>query len=351
MFRCVLCLTLLLMAPAPLWAGPPDVTFWKGEDGMLLEQQLYRFAEDDYDRWIAGIGKELPHPAAAQIVSESYSRDLFERHRKNERVEGYRIVYSSGGLRIAGYLVKPKQPVGRLPVIIFNHGGVMQWGHINSYEVLEMYRLAERGYAVLASHFRGEGGSQGQPEMGGGDVADALNLIALARRQEWADANRVGMWGFSRGGGVTYQALANTDAIRAAVIIGGPVDAIGSHRRAEFEEFVYPHVLRNYEHDKERALERISPIRWVESLSERTAILMLHGGADWRVLADNSLRMAGELQRLQRPYALKTYEGGSHNLLENFTEVRREMDRWFDRYVRDGSIPPSNAPQPLKNLK
>ncbi|HZF41827.1 MAG TPA: hypothetical protein VEZ48_00255 [Sphingomonadaceae bacterium] len=41
------------------------------------------------------------------------------------------------------------------------------------------------------------------------------------------------------------------------------------------------------------------------------------------------------MQRLQRSYRLKIYEGGSHALVENGLDMRRELGRWFDAYVRD----------------
>ena len=44
--------------------------------------------------------------------------------------------------------------------------------------------------------------------------------------------------------------------------------------------------------------------------------------------------MASALQHLHRPYRLKLFEGGSHDLVGNYGEVRAEMDRWLDTYVK-----------------
>ncbi len=239
-------------------------------------------------------------------------------------------------------MVEPRTP-GPHPVIIFNHGGVMQWGRIILPEVLEFHRLAERGYIVLASNYRGEGGSEGKPSMDGGDVDDVLALLKLVDVLPGADPKRVGMWGFSRGGFVTYGTLARTDRVAAAVIVGGPTDLIDAPRRAEFDRFVYPHVIRDYVRDKTAALTRLSPIRWPERLASTTPLLLLQGGDDARVQPSDALRMAVALQRLKRSYRLKLYEGGSHNLLEDMSDVRREMDRWFDAYVRDGKPAPANG--------
>ena len=127
------------------------------------------------------------------------------------------------------------------------------------------------------------------------------------------------------------------------MIVGGPTDLVDAPRRAEFYRFVYPHVIRDYARDRTAALTRLSPIRWPERLALRTPILLLQGGDDPRVQPSDALRMACALQQLKRSYRLKLYEGGSHDLFENMEDVRREMDRWFDTYVRDGKPAPLNG--------
>lgn len=121
----------------------------------------------------------------------------------------------------------------------------------------------------------------------------------------------------------------------AAIILGGPTDLVNSPRRAEFDKFVYPHVIRDYARDKDGALARLSPIRWPERLAARTPLLLLHGGDDPRVVPGDSLRMDAALQALKRSYRIRIYDGGSHGLFENYADVRQEIDRWFDRYIRD----------------
>jgi len=313
-----------------------------GETGAFERRVPYEFPFFKRAEWLAFVAGMNDGAAVAEGYAALFSEEDFDRYRSGQRTRTSRITYRHDGLLINGFLVEPRTP-GPHPVLIFNHGGVMQWGRIVLPELLEFNRLAERGYIVLASYYRGEGGSEGQPSMDGGDVSDTLALIALAEKMPNADAERIGMWGFSRGGFVTLGALKATDRLRAAAIVGAPTDLVNARRRAEFDEFVYPHVIRNYAQDKEGALARLSPIRWPERLAARTPILILHGGDDPRVEPTDSLRLAGELQRLQRSYRLKIYEGGSHALVENGVEVRHELDRWFDRYVRDRALAPMNG--------
>lgn len=208
--------------------GPSD-------DGELLDTEPWRFPFKSRDAWLAELASRPGTEKAIQDLSAIFSAADFARWQQSDQIVAERITYRSEGLAIKGIVVRPAKP-GRHPVVVYNHGGTLQWGRIIFAEMLEFHRLAERGYVVMASYYRGEGGSEGQPDMGGGDVRDTLALIKLAAARGYADTDRIGMIGLSRGGGVTYGALACTDAIDAAVVIGAPADHLASSRRAEFDQ-------------------------------------------------------------------------------------------------------------------
>jgi dipeptidyl aminopeptidase/acylaminoacyl peptidase len=83
----------------------------------------------------------------------------------------------------------------------------------------------------VASQYRGNAGGEGKEEFGGRDVDDVLNLIKLLISLPQADAKRIGMYGWSRGGMMTYQALARSDQVAAAIVGAGVTDAfdMGAH--------------------------------------------------------------------------------------------------------------------------
>ena len=105
------------------------------------------------------------------------------------------------------------------------------------------------------------------------------------------------------------------------------------HRRAEFEEHVYPKVLAGFSKDKNRALEKISALYWADTLPASTPILLIHGDQDKRVLVSDSVKMADKLASLDRSHRLRILKGATHSMLEQFGEVRREIDQWFDQYL------------------
>jgi dipeptidyl aminopeptidase/acylaminoacyl peptidase len=252
------------------------------------------------------------------------------------RVSVKAITYLSDGLRVKGYLAMPKQG-SALPCVIFNRGGNREFGALDDdAAVLFLARMASWGYVVVASQYRGNAGGEGREEFGGSDINDVLNLLPLIGALPQVDARRVGMYGWSRGGMMTYMALTKTDRIAAAVVESGMSDAFDTiARRPEMEDLVYSVLVPEYEDSRQNALFNRSPVRWPGKLSKGTPILLLHGTADERVNASQTLRMASGLLEARHPFRLVLFEGGDHDLHAHQAEVERLVRSWFDRYVRD----------------
>lgn len=255
------------------------------------------------------------------------------------------LTYESDGLRVKGYLAIPKAGEN-LPSVIFNRGGNRDFGALSPYRAaLLLGRLARHGYVVAASQYRGVDGGEGMEEFGGAELADILNLLPLLESLPEADATRVGIYGWSRGGMMTYQALAATDRFKAAVVGAGPSDIAATiEHRPVMEERVLAELVPNWKETREAAIAHRSAIRWPEKLSATTPILLLHGTGDWRVDVTQSLNMATALYEAKRPYRLMVFEGGDHGLSEFRDEVDEVVAAWFDRFVRDGESWPSLEP-------
>jgi dipeptidyl aminopeptidase/acylaminoacyl peptidase len=260
-------------------------------------------------------------------------------------IELSRITYESDGLKVRGYLASPKEGEA-LPCVIFNRGGNREFGALDDLRALYLLGVvAARDYVVVASQYRGNGGGEGREEFGGAEVNDILNLIPLLEKLPRADASRIGMFGWSRGGMMTYLALARTDRMRAAIVGAGVADSFETvEARPEMEKSVYAELVPDWKEWREQALVERSAIRWPEKLAANTPILILHGTGDWRVSPTQSLRMAEALFELRRPYRLMMFEGGDHGLSEFRDEVNEAVGAWLDRYVRDGERWPSLEP-------
>ena len=156
------------------------------QDGKLIDDVVMEFRET----------------ALAQIETDfPGTRDILK------SVQLHHITYLSDGLKVKGYLAAPKKG-GRLPCVIFNRGGNREFGALRSGRAAALLgRVANWGYVVVASQYRGNDGGEGREEFGGADVNDVLNLMPLLQSWPQADASRIGMYGWSRGGMMTYLAL------------------------------------------------------------------------------------------------------------------------------------------------
>ena len=255
------------------------------------------------------------------------------------------ITYMSDGLRVVGHLVVPEGD-GPFPCLIYNRGGNREFGANSPLRAaLRLARFASWGYIVVASQYRGNAGGEGREEFGGAEVADVLNLIPLLGSIARADTSRIGMIGHSRGGLMTYLALARTDRLDAAVVSGGVTDSyLVIEDRPDMEQYVYAELVPDYEQVKDAALAARSPILWTDQLCKTTPILLLHGSADWRVHPTSALRMADALYASRHPFRFVFLEGADHGLSEYRDEVARMIRDWLDRYVRDEAPLPDLEP-------
>ena len=75
-----------------------------------------------------------------------------------EKVTCAKIKYISDGLRVVGFILKPKMISKRHPVLIFNRAGKWEEGKIAMRTLNYLSLLASRNYIVLASQYRGNDG-------------------------------------------------------------------------------------------------------------------------------------------------------------------------------------------------
>ena len=279
-----------------------------------------------------------------------------------------RIIYASAGLEVEGYLARPAGKIETpLPAVIYNRGGNRDFGGLGpTRAAILLGRLAQRGYVIVASNYRGNGehgrklypsestcsmdhaiGGKGREEFGGAELRDVLALIPLLEALPEADASRLGIFGWSRGGMMTYLTLRETDRFKAAIVGAGVADlAQAGEARPQMIEHVYSELIPGWQDPEQRAaaVEARSASRWAEELPATTPVLLLHGTADWRVQPKQALDMASKLLAVRRPFRLVMLEGGDHGLTEHRGEVNRLVDEWLDHYVRDGAPLPDLEP-------
>ena len=273
------------------------------------------------------------------------SAELAEKYAYLSSVVLEEITYMSDGHKVKGYLAYPKTK-GNYPAIIYNRGGNLDFGSLNIFKgVFILARAASWGYVVVGSQYRGNrGGQGGKDEFGGAEVNDILNLIPLLKNMEQANISKLGIYGWSRGGMMTYLTLTKTNQFKAAVVGGGLSDLYMMKKTRPVMEEVYEDLIPDYKQNKEKYLDARSAIKFYPKISKTTPILMVHGTSDWRVVPEMALDLSAAFIKVQIPHRLVLFEGGDHGLNEFDDEVDQMAKEWFDKYLKNGKELPELKP-------
>lgn len=247
-----------------------------------------------------------------------------------------KITYLSDGLKVTGYIAYPKDDTQKYPCIIWCRGGVGNAGAIDRFTARGIFgQLANWGYCVFASQYRGNDGGEGHDDFGGDDLNDVLNLIPLADEIPQANKDVWGIEGWSRGGMMAYLTLTKTNLFKAAVVLGGIANLRCNSEESRFMRRLYEQTLGNYEQAEfKNRCETRSIVNFPEKLSRTTPMLIIHGNNDERVLPHDSIDLSYKLLDLKIPYRLVMLEGGDHFLKSHRKEVDEMRKNWFEKYLK-----------------
>ncbi len=157
---------------------------------------------------------------------KSQLNDLKEYSKKNSYTT-YLTSYDSDGIKINALITKPNtpEPLGGYPGIVFVHGYIPP----ADYKTTEKYvdyvdYLARNGFVVFKIDLRGHGESDGTPSgayYSGDYVIDTLNAYDALGKSGFVNPNKIGLWGHSMAGNVTFRAFVAKQNIPALVIWAG----------------------------------------------------------------------------------------------------------------------------------
>lgn len=200
------------------------------------------------------------------------------------------------------YVPKPPRPTS-LPALVEVHGGpTSQFGRY--FDATAQY-MVDRGFAILQPNIRGSTGygvqfqDLNRNDWGGQDLQDVVAGARYLTTLPYVDPKRLGIWGGSFGGFMTYLAtVKEPDLWRAACAWVGITDL----------ELLYDESREHYQYyfreqmgdpEKNRSLWRDrSAIHFADRL--RAKLLMVHGINDPRCPIDQARRYRDRLLTLGR---------------------------------------------------
>lgn len=218
----------------------------------------------------------------------------------------------------------------KYPAVLFIHGaGYLQNAHFgwSNYfrEFMFHTLLARRGYVVLDMDYRASAGygrdwrtaiyrQMGKPEVE--DLADGVAWLAAHRN---VDAKRVGTYGGSYGGFLTFMALFTQPDLFAAGAALRPVTDW-----AHYNEGYTSNILNTPELDPE-AYDRSSPIEYAANLTK--PLLICHGMVDDNVFSLDTVRLVQRLIELKKEnFETALYPVEPHGFVQPTS--------WLDEYRR-----------------
>jgi len=270
------------------------------------------------------------------VITERFPPMIVKLAQKFNNLEIISIIYTSDNLKIHGYILKKKKIRTQIPVVIYCRGGnnheTKKCGELypgTMFSLKGLLNLVNDGkIIVFASNYRGSKHSEGTDEYCGKDINDTINLYPIIKKYKYADSKKIAIYGWSRGCTTATMVMRKSNWIKCAILVAGNYDYIADK---QFRPKMYKMLVEDFKLSH-KDLKNRSCINWVNELPT-IPILLLHGSADWRVSAENSLKLSIELLKLKKPYKLIIYPGGDHGLTEYSKEVKKEVKYHLEQFL------------------
>lgn len=226
------------------------------------------------------------------------------------------IRYPSDGLTITGIIALPASNAPA-PLIVINHGGFEPAKTMQP--LVELF--AKLGYVAIASDYRGVAGAEGNRELARGEIDDVLNAIQYAHTLPQVDPKRTVMLGFSHGGAIAFHAAAKDPTIGGIVTVGAPIELADCYRhwvatvdrQPELKVLVgLTTIVGGTPEQMPAAWKERSPLYIADRV--KCPVLLVQGGKDTAVPAEQAQRMADALKAAQTPVELIVDAEAAHVL-------------------------------------
>jgi dipeptidyl aminopeptidase/acylaminoacyl peptidase len=255
---------------------------------------------------------------------------------------------SKDGMEIDGVVTKP---VGfdashKVPFLLNPHGGPTGVSLLSFSPTAQV--MAANGYLVLQPNFRGSVGrgekfTRGnQNDWGNGDYKDDMSGVQAMVDRGWADPDRLGAFGWSYGGYMTFWIDTQTDRFKAISPGAGLPDLYAMYSQSDIHRYMRLYFNEKAPWDNFQEYWDHSPMKYVDDV--KTPTMILHGQSDTRVPIPQSEEFYRALYERHVPVEYVVYPRENHG----FVEPRHMVDRlqrylvFFGKYLNN---PPVTEPK------
>ena len=255
---------------------------------------------------------------------------------------------SADGMEIEGIVTKPVDYDGshKVPFLLNPHGGPTGASPLSFSTNAQV--MAANGYLVLQPNFRGSVGRgekftrANQNDWGNGDYKDDMSGVQAMVDRGWADPDRLGAFGWSYGGYMTFWIDTQTDRFKAISPGAGLPDLYSMYSQSDIHRYMRLYFEGKAPWDNFQDYWDHSAMKYVENV--KTPTMILHGQGDTRVPMPQSEEFYRALYERHVPVEFVEYPRENHG----FVEPRHLVDRlqrylvFFGKYLNN---PPVTEPK------
>jgi dipeptidyl aminopeptidase/acylaminoacyl peptidase len=243
------------------------------------------------------------------------------------------------GLELSGWLYRPRDSKGPLPMVLSFHGGPEGQARPGFNSTFQA--LVGRGIAVFAPNVRGSAGfgkkfvNLDNGALRVGAVKDIKATVDHMVQAGLADPKRIGIMGGSYGGFMTMAGLTDyPDLFAAGADLYGVVNFETFFKNtqpwmAAISTVEYGDPVREAE-----LLRRLSPIGRIDRV--RAPTLVVHGANDTNVPLVEAEQVVRSLRARKVPVEYVLFPDEGHGASKVVNQIREAVAivRWFDRHLQ-----------------
>jgi dipeptidyl-peptidase-4 len=192
-------------------------------------------------------------------------------------------------------------------------------------------RLAQQGYVIASVDNRGTPAPKGRAwrraiyrKVGIVDTDDQAAALRALLARPWADATRIGVWGWSGGGTMTLNLLFRyPDFYHMGMSVAPVTDQ-------RFYDTIYTERYMGLPEDDSTGYRMGSPITYASGL--RGKLLIVHGSGDDNVHFQNTEELINALVAADKPFTMMDYPNRTHCICEG-PGTSRHLFELLNRYL------------------
>lgn len=226
-------------------------------------------------------------------------------------------IYTTDKTELLAWRIVPPDfnPSKKYPVLLYLYGGPGKQTVRNEWlgtQQLWHQLLAQKGYVVISVDNRGTPGrgidfmNSIYKDMGGPEVKDQVEVADWIKKQAWADATRVGVWGWSFGGYMTSLLMTKTPDVFKAGIAVAPVT------NWRYYDNIYTERYLQTPQENPKGYDDNSPVNYAKNLNGK--FLLVHGSGDDNVHFQNTMEFIDALVKYNRQFDLMVYPNRAHGI-------------------------------------